>query len=134
MTGTLVDSNVLLDIATADERWCAWSESALADAARSGPLVINAVIYGEISLGYERIEDLDTAVPPDTFVRAPLPYEAAFLAARSYLTYRKSGGRRERPLPDFFIGAHAAVSELRLLTRDAVRFRTYFPTITIVAP
>lgn len=134
MTGTLVDSNVILDVATSDPRWSPWSEAALAAAARSGPVVINAVVFAEVSVGFERIEDVDAALPSDVFVRASIPYEAAFLAAKAFLAYRRRGGTRDRPLSDFFVGAHAAVADLRLLTRDARRYRTYFPKLVLVAP
>lgn len=131
---TLVDSNVLLDIVTRDDAWLAWSSQALADAADSGPLVINPIIYAEVSMGYSRIEDVDRAMDPNFFVRTPLPWSAAFLAGKSFLQYRRRGGVRRSPLPDFFIGAHAAVSKFHLLTRDAARYRTYFPTVEVIAP
>lgn len=131
---TLVDSNVLLDLLTRDEKWLEWSTQALADAADLGPLVINPVIYAEVSVGFSRIEDLDEALPADDFVRTPLPWSAAFLAGKSFLTYRRRGGSRRSPLPDFFIGAHAAVSKFRLLTRDSNRYRDYFPTVELLAP
>jgi len=134
MTGTLVDSSVFLDIATSDHRWLEWSQQALASAAREGPLVINPVVYAEVSVGYERVEDLDQVLPEDVVVRAAIPYEAAFLAAKAFVVYRQRGGRRAHPLPDFFIGAHAAVTGLRLLTRDARRVREYFPTVELVTP
>lgn len=134
MTGTLVDSNVILDVATGDPRWAPWAEGALAQAARTGPLVINAVVFAEVSVGYDLIEDADAALPADVFIRAPIPYEAALLAAKAFLAYRRRGGRRDRTLPDFFVGAHASVSGLRLLTRDARRYRTYFPQLEVIAP
>jgi len=134
VTGTLVDSNVILDVATTDPTWARWSEAALAHAARVGPLVINAVVFAEVAIGYDLIEDADEALPADVFIRAPIPYEAAFLASKAFLAYRKRGGRRERTLPDFFVGAHASVAGLRLLTRDARRYRTYFPRLELIAP
>ncbi len=134
MTTTLVDSNVLLDIATEDPTWQQWSADALASAANDGPLVINAIIYAEVSIGFAAIEELDDALPPDVFVREPLPYEAAFLAGKALLAHRRRGGARREPLPDFYIGAHAAVGGHRLLTRDAPRYRTYFPTVGLLAP
>jgi predicted nucleic acid-binding protein len=134
LTVTLVDSNVLLDIATEDPRWAEWSERSLADAANDGQLVINAIVYAEVSIGFPTIEELDDALPPDTFVRAQLPYEAGFLAGKAFLTYRRRGGAKETPLPDFYIGAHAAIAGYKLLTRDARRYRTYFPTVALVAP
>ncbi len=134
MKTTLVDSNVLLDIATGDPVWFAWSSQALETVADESPLAINALIYAEVSVGYERIEDLEQAVPSDTFRREPLPYEAAFLAGKAFLQYRRRGGARTSPLPDFFIGAHAAIADLRILTRDPSRYRTYFPTVDVIAP
>ncbi|WP_045876143.1 type II toxin-antitoxin system VapC family toxin [Pseudofrankia sp. DC12] len=134
MTTTLVDSNVLLDIATDDPTWSVWSAKALAGAAADGQLMINPLIYAELSVGFPMIEDLDDALPPDLYLRAPLPYEAAFLAGKAFVTYRRRGGENSSPLPDFYIGAHAAISGCRLLTRDAKRYRTYFPSVEIVAP
>jgi len=134
VTTTLVDSNVLLDIATEDPDWYAWSAGALAGAADDGRLVINAIVYAEVSIGFSAIEELDDALPPDVFAREPLPYEAAFLAGKAFLTYRRRGGARSRPLPDFFIGAHAAIAGYRVLTRDARRYQRYFPTVSLVTP
>lgn len=134
MTITLVDSNVLLDIATDDPKWSAWSAQALAGAADTGRLVINAIVYAEVSVGFPTIEELDDAIPPEIFTRAPLPYEAGFLAGKAFLEYRRAGGQKPTPLPDFYIGAHAAISRYQLLTRDARRYRTYFPTIDLVSP
>jgi predicted nucleic acid-binding protein len=132
--GTLVDANILLDVLTEDRRWLPWSMSALEVAAETGPLMINQVVYGEVSIRFSRIEDLDDALPPEDYRRVPMPWEAAFLAGKAYVRYRRSGGQRRSTLPDFFIGAHAAVDDLQLLTRDAARYRTYFPTVTLVAP
>jgi predicted nucleic acid-binding protein len=134
VTTTLVDSNVLLDLATDDPRWGLWSAQALGAAADSGPLVINALVYAEVSIGFSTIEDLDDALPADAIEREPLPYEAAFLAGKAFLAYRQRGGNRSAPLPDFYIGAHAAVRQYRLLTRDAKRYRTYFPTVELITP
>jgi predicted nucleic acid-binding protein len=134
MKATLVDSNVLLDIATDDRRWSAWSSEALEAAANESPLVINALIYAEISIGYGRVEDLEEAIPSTIFRREPLPYEAAFLAGKAFLHYRRRGGAKTAPPPDFYIGAHAAVSDFRILTRDPRRYRTYFPTVDLIAP
>ena len=131
---TLVDSNVLLDIATEDPKWSGWSERALIDAADEGALAINPIIYAEVSVGFTTIEDLDDAVPPETFTRMPLPFEAGFLAGKAFLNYRRRGGAKSTPLPDFYIGAHAAIAGYRLLTRDAARYRTYFPRLDVVAP
>ena len=97
-------------------------------------MIINPVIYVEISVGFQRIEEVEEALSVDTFERHPLPWEAAFLAGKCFLRYRKLGGTRRSPLPDFFIGSHAAVTELTLLTRDASRYRTYFPSLSLIAP
>jgi len=134
MSGTLVDSNVLLDLFTRDPAWYDWSAAALAEAAESSVLVINPIIYAEVSIRFERVEELEEALPPTMFRRDPLPWEAGFLAGKCFLAYRRAGGKRRAPLPDFYIGAHAAVAGLRLLTRDAARYRTYFPRLDIVAP
>lgn len=134
MADVLVDSNVILDIATEDFRWFEWSRERLAATAAAHVLVINPIIYAEVSIGYDRIEALDDALPPERFRREPLPWAAAFLAGKAFVRYRRAGGRGRAPLPDFYIGAHAAVRGLRLLTRDAARYRTYFPTLTLIAP
>jgi predicted nucleic acid-binding protein len=134
LTTTLVDSNVLLDIATEDPAWSAWSAGALANAANEGPLVINAIIYAEVSIGFATIEALDDALPPDVFGRQQLPFEAGFLAGKAFVAYRRRGGARPAPLPDFYIGAHAAINGHRMLTRDARRYRAYFPTVQLIAP
>ena len=134
MAGTLVDSSVLLDVSTEDPVWFDWSAAALANAVRSGPVIVNPIIYAEVSVGFDRIEDLDDALPADIFRREPLPYASGFLAGKAYRTFRRRRGTRSSPLPDFFIGAHAAVSELALLTRDAGRYREYFPTVDLITP
>jgi predicted nucleic acid-binding protein len=131
---TLVDTCVLLDVLTDDEKWADWSASALADARDTGQLAINPIIYAEVSAGFDTIEALNDVLPVTDFVRHPLPYDAGFLASRAFLTYRKRGGSRRSPLPDFYIGAHAAVSKFRLLTRDDNRYRSYFPTIELITP
>ena len=130
----LVDSNVLLDIATGDPAWSEWSAEALAQAAERYPLVINPIVYAEVSIGYDKIEALDEALPVALYRREPLPWEAAFLAGKCFLRYRRGGGQRRSPLPDFYIGAHAAVRGLALLTRDAGRYRMYFPRVPLVTP
>ena len=130
----LVDANVLLDVMTEDTRWLAWSAEAIERAADRHRLVINPVIYAEVSVGYSRIEDLDAALPKAMFDREPIPYEAAFLAGKVFLAYRRRRGTKRSPLPDFFIGAHAAVAGYSLLTRDAARYRTYFPKLSLIAP
>jgi predicted nucleic acid-binding protein len=131
---TLADSSVILDIVTEDPAWSEWSANALAQALDDGPLVINPVVYAEVSVGFDRIEDLNDAVPAGDFQREALPYQAGFLAGKAFLAYRRRGGQKRSPLPDFYIGAHAAVRGYRLLTRDAARYRTYFPTVTLIAP
>jgi len=131
---TLVDANVLLDVMTGDEQWLTWSADALAAAADHGLLVINPVVYAEVSIRFSAIEALDAALPADVYVRAPIPWAAAFLAGKCFVDYRRRGGARRSPLPDFFVGAHAAVGGMHLLTRDATRYRTYFPTLDLVAP
>jgi predicted nucleic acid-binding protein len=130
----LVDSNVVLDIVTNDLRWIGWSSAALARCASGGPLVINPIIYAEISVGFKRVEDVDDVLSPGSFRRYDLPFEAAFLAGKVFRAYRRRGGSKTSPLPDFYIGAHAAVARLRLLTRDPARYRTYFPTVELIAP
>lgn len=130
----LVDSNVLLDVLTEDKHWLDWSAQQLETQAEIASLVINPVIYAEVSVGFEKIEDLEEALPHDYFQRRPLPWEAAFLAGKCFLEYRRNGGRKRSPLPDFFIGAHAAVEGLHLLTRDAARYRSYFPSLKLISP
>jgi predicted nucleic acid-binding protein len=132
--GTLVDSNVLLDVITEDDTWLQWSSSALARSADDGPLFINPIIYAEVSVRFSRIEDVEEALPPSDYGRLLLPWESAFLAGKAFLDYRRNKGTRSSTLPDFFIGAHAAVAELRLLTRDATRYRTYFPAVQLTSP
>lgn len=134
MTPVLVDSNVILDIATDDDTWADWSSKALASAAEDSVLVINPLVYAEVSVGFDRIEDLEEALPQSVFRRDHLPYEAAFLAGKCFLDYRRRGGARISPLPDFYIGAHAAVADFRLLTRDTGRYRSYFPTVELISP
>jgi predicted nucleic acid-binding protein len=134
LNATLVDSNVLFDYLSEDEEWSDWSGAMLSEAAHRGTVVINALIYAEVGIRYSRIEDLDEALPADYFVRAPLPWEAAFLAGKCFERYRRRGGTKRSPLPDFYIGAHAAVAGMTLLTRDARRYRTYFPALKIIAP
>jgi hypothetical protein len=131
---TLVDSNVILDVVTEDAEWLDWSAAALARQADAGTLVVNPVVYAEVAARFERIEDLEAALPEDYYQRQALPWEAAFLAGRSFVRYRRRGGQRRSPLPDFYIGAHALIGRMTLLTRDGRRYRTYFPTLRIIAP
>jgi predicted nucleic acid-binding protein len=130
----LVDSNVILDILTEDKKWFRWSSETLAYYAERNELVINPIIYAEVSIRFERIEDLEDVLSPSYFRRDPIPWEAAFLAGKCFLAYRRRGGRRRSPLPDFFIGAHAAVAGIRLLTREISRYRTYFPSLDLIVP
>ena len=134
MSGVLVDSNVLLDVLTEDFHWLAWSADALARCADDSELVLNPIVYAEVSVGFDRVEDLETALAPEVFVRSPLPWDAAFLAGKCFQAYRRRGGVKRSPLPDFYIGAHAAVAQLSLLTRDPARYRTYFPKLELIAP
>ena len=131
---TLVDSCVLLDVITGDEQWADWSAGQIATAMDAGRVVINPLIYAEVSVGYKTIEELDDLLPASDYEREPLPYPAGFAAGKAFLRYRRGGGGKRSPMPDFYIGAHAAVAGYELLTRDAARYRTYFPTIAIIAP
>ena len=131
---TLVDANVLLDVLTEDPAWVGWSSAALAAAADRGRLVISPIVYAEVSVRFSRIEDLEAALPPERIAREPVPWRAAFLAGKLFVEYRRRGGERRSPLPDFFIGAHAAVAGMRLLTRDATRYRSYLPGLALITP
>jgi predicted nucleic acid-binding protein len=130
----LVDCNVILDVATNDPRWYEWSAQALETAAERCILVVNPIVYAEVSIGYETIEDLERALPPGVFRRDALPYEAALLAGKAFLKYRRRGGGKKVPSPDFYLGAHAAIAGFRLLTRDAARYRTSFQRSTSSRP
>ncbi len=134
MTPVLVDANVLIDIATDDPDWAGWSTAALARAGQGARLVINPLIYAEVSVAHSRIETLDAVLPEAVFAREPLPWAAGFLAGKAFVAYRRRGGVRRSPLPDFYIGAHAAVRGYRLLTRDRARYATYFPKLALIAP
>jgi predicted nucleic acid-binding protein len=131
---TLFDTNVLLDIATADPVWLAWSEGQLRQAAGQGPILINPIIYAELAPAFASAADLDRWLDPAIFQRLPLPYAAGWLAAQAFLKYRHSGGAKTSPLPDFYIGAQAEIEQHTLVTRDAARYRTYFPNVRIIAP
>jgi len=131
---TLVDSNVIFDFLTEDETWFEWSASMLQKSATDGTLAINPIIYAEIGSRYHTVEDLDTDLAAEYFTRAPLPWEAAFLAGKAFAQYKKRGGVKRSTLPDFYIGAHAAVTGMHLLTRDPKRYRTYFPKVRLVSP
>ncbi|MBL6613548.1 MAG: type II toxin-antitoxin system VapC family toxin [Reyranella sp.] len=134
MSAILVDSNVILDVFTEDSRWFPWSSAALEHAANESRLVISPIIYGEISIRFDRIEDLDDALPPAMFEREAIPFEAAFLAGKAFAAYRRRSGVKTSPLPDFLIGAHAAIQGYRVLTRDVTRYRTYFPKLALISP
>lgn len=134
MAATLVDSNILIDVFTGRSRWTEWSVQELTRAGDGGPVFVNQIIYAEISVGFATVEECEWAVEAQGIERIPLPWPSAFLAGRAFTDYRRRGGARRSPLPDFFIGAHAAVEGLRLLTRDSARYRTYFPTIELITP
>lgn len=134
MRATLVDSNVIIDYLDSDSEWSTWSAAMLAEAADHGAVAINPIIYAEVSVVYPAVEDVEDALPQNYFLRAHLPWEAAFLAGKCFERYRRRGGARRSPLPDFYIGAHAAVAGMTLLTRDARRYRNYFPKLRIIAP
>jgi predicted nucleic acid-binding protein len=131
---TLVDTNVLLDVFTGDPQWGSWSGEALERTGRAGALVINPIVYAELAPRFPDIHKLDVALPSEVFLREQIPWPAAYLAGRAFREYRRRGGMRRSPLPDFFIGAHAALAGLRLLTRDPRRYRTYFPKVDLIAP
>lgn len=134
MSGFLADTNVLLDIATADPVWQPWSEQQLRLASITGRIAINPIIYAEIAPAFTSRLDLDAWLDPSVFHFAPLPYEAGWLASQAFVAYRRSGGLKTSPLADFYIGAHAAVEGLTLITRDGNRYRTYFPTVPLIVP
>lgn len=125
---------MLLDVLQEDDEWLEWSAAMIAEAAERGPLVINPLVYAEVSFGYGTVEALDYAIPPDFYRREALPWDAAFLASRAFVSYRRRGGVRRSPVPDFYIGAHAAIAGHTLLTRDPKRYRAYFPKLRIIAP
>ena len=130
----LVDSNIILDIVTHDAQWYNWSADQLETLAEDHILIINPIIYSEVSIGFDRIEDLDEALPTEFFRREDLPWEAGFLAGKCFIKYRKSGGTRRSPLPDFYIGAHASIRGIPLITRDTQRYSSYFPKLTLISP
>lgn len=134
MRRVLVDSNVLLDVLTDDPEWYTWSAARLDDCAVSAELCINPIIYAEVSVGFARIEELDAALSPRTFTRLELPWAAGFLAGKAFLRYRRERGQGRSPLPDFYIGAHAAIAGMALLTRDARRYRSCYPTLELICP
>ena len=134
MKGVLVDSNVILDVFLNDVKWADWSESKLEEYSDQTSLYINSIIYSEISIGFKLIEDLESAINKAGFQLLEIPKEALFLAGKAYIKYKRREGVKSTPLPDFFIGAQAAVLDLDLLTRDVSRYQTYFPTVTLITP
>jgi predicted nucleic acid-binding protein len=134
VAATLVDSNVLIDVMAPGSEWGAWSGEALIEVLESGPVFVDQIVFAEISIGYPTPEECEWALSVQGIERVPIPWSAAFLAGRAFASYRRRGGTKSAPLPDFFIGAHAAVGRLRLLTRDPARYRTYFPTVELIAP
>ncbi|OHV80861.1 type II toxin-antitoxin system VapC family toxin [Ensifer sp. LCM 4579] len=131
---TFIDTNVLLDVVTDDDNWADWSIAQLEAASLNGPLLINDLVYAELSVRYDRVEDLEVFLEEAGLEMTPIPRAALFLAAKVFTQYRRAGGSRTGVLPDFFIGAHAAVSQLPLLTRDIGRYRTYFPSLSLITP
>ncbi len=131
---TLVDSNVLIDVLSEDPRWFEWSAAALAKAVERAALCVNPIIYAEVAVGYSSGAAVDRALAEAQFERLALPYAAGFLAGRAFVEYRRRGGVRQAPLPDFYIGAHALVEGHTLLTRDPARYRTYFPKLRLICP
>ena len=131
---TMIDTNVLVDLAVRDETWLSWSRTQLLLAMRRGGVVINQIIYSEFSYRYDDVDEVEALLPRAEFVRENLPWNAAFAAAYAFRLYRAAGGRRERTLPDFFIGAHAAIRGYTLLTRDPAGYRTYFPMVALITP
>jgi predicted nucleic acid-binding protein len=130
----LVDTNVLLDVLQDDPQWAEWSQRSLEDASLTDALAINAVIYSELSIAFERIEELEAVITLASVSVEPIPREALFLAGKAFVNYRRRRGAKQSVLPDFYIGAHAAVSGFTILTRDVARYRTYFPTVSLIAP
>ena len=134
MKGVLVDSNIILDVFLDDPNWADWSESTLEEYAHYTTLYINSIVYSEISIGFKLIEDLEAAITKAGFQMLEIPKEALFLSGKVYLKYKKRKGVKRTPLPDFFIGAQAAVLNLSLITRDVSRYRSYFPTVELITP
>ena len=129
-----IDSNILIDIIDRDPAWASWSESQVDRLAADGPLIINPIVYAEVSIYFDSEDEVERALNFTGLRREPLPWQAAFLAGRAFLSYRRRGGHRRSPLPDFYIGSHAAALGYTLLTRDPTRYRDYFPQLQIVAP
>ena len=134
MRGVLVDSNIILDVFLDDPNWAEWSESKLEKFSSITKLFINAVVYSEVSIGFKKIEELESALNRAGFQLLEIPKEALFLAGKAFLKYQKNRGTKKSPLPDFYIGAQAAIFEMDLITRDVARYRTYFPTVKLISP
>ncbi|OGL47881.1 MAG: DNA-binding protein [Candidatus Schekmanbacteria bacterium RBG_13_48_7] len=134
MRGVLIDSNILLDLFTNDPTWADWSETKLEEYSQTGSLYINPIIYSEVSVGFTRIEDLESALIKGGFIHLDIPREALFLAGKTFLAYRKRKGDKRSPLPDFYIGAQAVVLGIELITRDVRQYREYFPTVRLICP
>lgn len=134
MNGILVDSCVLLDLFTNDPDWADWSEKILGQYGQTNTLYINSIIYTEVSIGFNRIEEVEVALDQTGIRVLEIPREALFLAGKVYRNYRKRKGAKYSTLPDFFIGAHALVSSFDLMTRDISRFKTYFPNLNLISP
>ncbi|WP_128291007.1 MULTISPECIES: type II toxin-antitoxin system VapC family toxin [Afifella] len=134
MSETLVDTNILIDVLQEDAEWAAWSQAQLRQGRQRGGLVINPIIYAEVSCGYSTQRQAERALSPAIYRREALPWDAAFAAGRAFLAYRRAGGARRSPLPDFYIGAHADFGGYFLLTRDPERYRQYFPLLQIISP
>jgi predicted nucleic acid-binding protein len=131
---TLVDTNVLVDVAVRDPTWLCWSRSALTKAERAGPLVVNPAIFAEFSVRYKTLDEVEALLPQESFKREGFPWSAAFAAGAAFRRYRQAGGGRDRVLPDFLIGAHAVIRDYTILTRDPKGYRSYFPTVTLITP
>ena len=134
MSDILIDSNVLIDVSVEDPRWCEWSAQQLHDAVQQGRAAINPLIYSEVSVNYKSQKELDLFLPTEYYRRLTLPWTAAFLAGKAFKAYRERGGAKQAPLSDFYIGAHAEVSGLELLTRDVSRYRSYFQSVPLIHP
>ena len=134
MKGVLVDSNIILDIFLDDPNWADWSESALAEYSVDTDLYINSIVYSEVSIGFEKIEELESALNKSGFQMLEIPKEALFLAGKVFQKYKRGRGMKSSPLPDFYIGAQAAILDMELITRDASRYRTYFPSVRLISP
>jgi len=134
MARILVDTNILIDLLTEDKQWFEWSAKQITILSLKNELVINQIIYAELSVMFDDIHVLNRALKESYFIYAEIPWEAAFLAGKAFKKYRQQGGIKHSPLPDFFIGAHASISQMTLLTRDTARYKTYFPTLSLIAP